>query len=156
MIIIQGDRVMKKEFIVAMMMGASLILGGCANTMYAPSVSQSDAQRVMSYETGTVTSVRGVVVKDNGTGSLLGAVTGAVLGHMVGGGHGKDLATLGGGLLGAYAGSQAGAANAQELTVRLDNGKGNVVVVAKGIRFNVGSRVRIVSDHGKVVNVDPI
>lgn len=146
---------MKKSFLSAMVVGSALILGGCANTMSAPTISQSDAERVMSYQTGTVTSVRGVVVKDNGTGTLLGAVTGAVLGHMVGGGRGKDLATLGGGLLGAYAGSQAGSANAQELTVKLDKG-GSVVVVAKGVRFQPGSRVRIVSDHGKVVNVDPI
>ena len=146
---------MSKSFLSAVILGSALMLGGCANTMVAPTISQSDAERVLSYQTGTVTSVRGVIVKDNGTGTLLGAVTGAVLGHMVGGGKGKKLATLGGGLLGAYAGSQAGAANAQELSVKLDNG-GSVVVVAKGVRFYPGSRVRIVSNHGKVVNVEPI
>ncbi len=147
---------MKKELFTALLIGGALMLGGCANTMSGPTVSQEAAERVMTYDTGTVTSVRGVVIKDNGAGTLVGAVTGAVLGHMVGGGNGKKLATLGGGLVGAYAGSQVGAANAQELTVKLDNGKGNVVVVAKGVRFNVGSRVRIVRDHGNVVNVDPI
>ena len=147
---------MKKSILATLLVGSALMIGGCANTMSAPTVSESDAQRVLTYETGTVTAVRGVVIKDNGGGALLGAVTGAVLGHMVGGGRGKDLATLGGGLVGAYAGSQAGSANAQELTVKLDNGKGNIVVVAKGVRFNVGSRVKIVNDHGKVVSVNPL
>ena len=147
---------MKEKLSIALIIGALMLLGGCANTMSMPTVSSSATQRVLTYDTGTVVGVRGVVVKDNGTGTLLGAVTGAVLGHMIGGGKGKKLATLGGGLVGAYAGSEVGSANAQELTVRLDNGKGNVVVVAKGVRFNVGSRVRIVRDHGNVVSVEPL
>jgi len=146
---------MKRIVLSGILVAGSIMLGGCANTFSAPTVSQDDAKRVMSYETGTVKSVRNVIIKDNGAGTLLGAVTGAVLGHMVGGGRGKDLATLGGGLVGAYAGSQAGSANAQELTVHLDKG-GDVVVIAKGVRFSAGSRVKIVNDGGKVVSVNPL
>ena len=147
---------MKKNILSSILVGSALILSGCADSLYnGPTVSQADAQKLLTYQTGTVIAVKGVIVKDNGGGTLLGAVTGAVLGNMIGGGTGKKLATLSGGLVGAYAGSQAGAANAQELTVKLDNGN-SVVVVAKGVRFGVGSRVKIVTNHGKVVSVEPL
>ena len=147
---------MNKSILATLLIGSALMIGGCVNSaMPMPTVSQSDAQKMLTYQTGTVIGVRGVVIKDNGSGSLLGAVTGAVLGNMIGKGKGRTLATLTGGLVGAYAGAQTGAANAQELTVRLDNGN-SVVVIAKGVRFSVGSRVKIVSNHGKVVSVEPL
>ncbi len=40
------------------------------------------------------------------TGTLLGAVVGGVLGHQVGGGHGKDAATVLGAAAGGYAGNK--------------------------------------------------
>ncbi|HEN3624470.1 TPA: glycine zipper 2TM domain-containing protein [Yersinia enterocolitica] len=39
-------------------------------------------------------------------GSVLGAVAGGVLGHQVGGGRGKDIATVAGALTGGYAGNR--------------------------------------------------
>lgn len=41
------------------------------------------------------------------TGSLLGAVAGGVLGHQIGGGRGRSIATVAGALAGGYAGNQA-------------------------------------------------
>ncbi|VAW81322.1 hypothetical protein MNBD_GAMMA14-2458 [hydrothermal vent metagenome] len=63
------------------------------------------------------------------------------------------MATLGGGLLGAYAGNEIAKANAQELTVDLNNGS-TVVVIAKGQKFSVGQHVRIVLENGNVVSVE--
>ncbi|WP_292661950.1 glycine zipper 2TM domain-containing protein [Nitratifractor sp.] len=145
---------MKKQTVILSAVAAAMIgLSGCA-TQGLPTVDSSATQQVATYDVGTVQSIRYVAIKDNGAGTLVGAAIGAVLGHMVGHGHGKELATLGGGLAGAYVGNQAAAANAQELTVRLSNGK-RVVVISKGVQFQVGQRVRIVRQGGHVVSVEP-
>lgn len=46
--------------------------------------------------------------RSNVPAALAGAVIGAVLGHQVGGGSGRDLATVGGAVAGGYAGSRVG------------------------------------------------
>ncbi len=143
----------KRKMMLAMMTAAMFGLSGCA-TQGLPTVEPSATQQVANYEVGTVQSIRYVAVKDNGVGTLVGAGIGAVLGHMVGKGRGRDLATLGGGLAGAYVGNQVAAANAQELTVRLSNGK-HVVVISKGTQFQVGQRVRIVYQGSRIVSVEP-
>lgn len=49
--------------------------------------------------------------RSNVPGAVLGAVIGGVLGHQVGGGAGKDLATVGGAVAGGAIGAQAGRNN---------------------------------------------
>ncbi len=140
-----------KKFLAAVLAG-SLFFGGCATR----GLQEMDANAVnyeMSYEVGIVKHIKPVVIKDNGTGTFLGAIAGAVLGSLVGEGRGNTLATLAGGVGGAYAGNQVGKANAQELSVTLDNG-GNVVVLAKGKKFYVNQRVRIVKHDGRVYSVE--
>ena len=144
---------MKKVYMFVLTIVSTLILGGCTS-QGLPTVEPSATQQVATTDVGTVQSIHYVAVKDNGVGALIGAATGAVLGNMVGKGHGRDLATLGGGLAGAYVGSQVAQANAQELTVRLNSGK-QVVVIAKGTQFQVGQRVRIVRSGNQVVSVEP-
>jgi len=48
------------------------------------------------------------VVKDHNriAGTAIGAVAGGLIGHQIGGGRGKDLATIGGAVAGGYAGNQ--------------------------------------------------
>ncbi len=43
---------------------------------------------------------------DRVAGTLIGAVAGGVIGHQIGGGNGKTLATVGGAVAGGYAGNQ--------------------------------------------------
>ena len=128
-----------------------LILSGCA-TNSGPEYDGNSYQEIKTYEIGTVKSVRPVVISDNGTGTFLGAIVGTVLGSIVGEGNGNTLATLAGGLGGAYAGNQVAKANASELSVHLNNGN-NVVVVVKGKDFLVGDRVKIIKDGNKVDQV---
>jgi len=145
---------MRKQIVLGAVFSGVLMLSGCGST--GPGyVSPGATEYVSTADVGTVKSVRYVKVQDNGAGALVGAAIGAVLGHQVGHGSGKDLATLGGGLAGAYVGNQVAAANAQELTVRLDRGQ-TVVVVAKGTRFHPGERIRIVRQGSRVVNVEPL
>jgi len=128
-----------------------LMLSGCAATN-EPEYNGATYQEIKTYEIGTVESVRHVVVSDNGTGTFVGALVGTVLGSTMGEGNGNVLATLAGGLGGAYAGSQVNKANAQELSVKLDNGA-HIVVVAKGKKFLVGDRVKIIKEGNRVDQV---
>ena len=145
---------MKKFVTFSVIFGAFLLLSGCGPT--GPGVVSPDStQYVSTYEKGTVKSIRYVKIQDTGAGTLVGAGIGAVLGNMIGHGRGRTLATLGGGLAGAYVGNQVASANAQELTVRLDRGR-TVVVIAKGTAFYPGERIRIVRQGDRVVNVEPL
>ena len=148
---------MKKSLIMAIGTAALIGLSGCA-PYGAPVMSEGAVNQEMHYETGTIRSVRHVAVQsttDKTVGSLLGAAAGAALGHMVGGGHGKDLATIAGGLAGAYVGNQVSKANASELTIRTDHGR-TIVVVVKGTGYYPGERVRIVKNGSHVASVEPI
>ena len=109
---------------------AMLLLGGCASRGEAE-YSGNTYREIKQFVIGTVEDVKPVQISDNGTGVFIGALVGAVLGSTVGRGSGKTLATLGGGLGGAYVGSEVNKANAEELTVHLDNGQ-DIVVVSKG------------------------
>ena len=129
-------------------------ISGCAR----PGVQDVDAgaaNQVLYSQNGIIESIRPVAVKDNGTGTFIGAITGTVLGSMFGHGRGNTLTTLAGGLSGAYVGNQVGKANAQELTVTLNNGQ-NIVVIAKGTRFHTGERIRIIKRGGRVVNIEAL
>ena len=137
---------------------SGLVLGGCATGGLHSGVHEVDSDAVhyeLTYQRGTVESIKPVVVKDNGTGMFLGAITGAVLGSLVGDGRGRTLATLAGGLGGAYAGNEIGKANALELSVKLDDGR-RVVVIVKGKNFYKGERVRIVKRNGRIYSVEAI
>ncbi len=129
-----------------------LTLGACASSGVSE-ISPGSTAYLMHYEDGRITGIKPVVIRDTGTGGFLGAITGAVLGSTMGRGRGNTLATLGGGLLGAYAGNEIGKANAQELMVDLNNGD-SVVVIAKGKKFALGQHVRIVLENGNVVSVE--
>jgi outer membrane lipoprotein SlyB len=127
------------------------LFDGCA-TRGEPEYNGNTYNEVKHYEIGTVERIRYVVISDNGTGTFIGGLVGTVLGSMVGEGRGNVLATLGGGLGGAYVGSEVNKANAQELSVKLDNGE-HVIVVTKGHKFAVGERVQIIKDGNRVAQV---
>ncbi len=129
-----------------------VMLSGCAQSG-VPQVDADASRYEMISQSGVITDVRAVVVKDEGGGGLLGTIVGGVLGSTMGGGRGTVLTTLGGGLIGMYAGNEIGKSNAQELSVTLDN-KQEVVVVSKGTQFSIGQRVKIVKRNGRIYNVE--
>jgi outer membrane lipoprotein SlyB len=65
--------------------------------------------------------------QSNAIGTIAGAAIGGILGSKVGGGSGSDIAAIGGGLLGGYAGSKTAEATAKRngvnLTIRMEDGK---------------------------------
>ena len=127
---------------------------GCASSG-TPEYDANSYNEIKSVQTGVVIQSKPVIIKDDGSGKILGAIVGAVLGSTMGRGNGKTLTTLGGGLAGGYAGTQIGKANAEELTVELHNGE-VIVVVAKVKGIEAGDRVRIIKDGNKVASVNKI
>lgn len=140
------------KILTAIAFTSMVMLGGCAQSGIP--VLEADASKyVLTAESGIVTDVKAVVVKDSGGGGALGGISGAVIGSTMGGGRGSVLTMLAGGLVGLYAGNEIGKSNAQELTVTLDN-KQEVIVVSKGSDFGIGQRVKIIKRNGQIYNVE--
>ncbi|ALM51874.1 glycine zipper 2TM domain-containing protein [Halomonas huangheensis] len=136
-----------------------LTLAGCANTsQYSGNVySGQGAQTAQSVELGTISALRQVQIQGESSGILGsggGAVLGGLLGHQVGGGSGKDIATAVGAIGGAVAGSKAEqAANrtaAWEMEIRKDSGQTVVVVQKADQAFQVGQRVRLIGSGSRL------
>jgi len=132
---------------------AALLLTGCTQLYNSNEVSIANTNQILTYETGVVQSVKKVIIKDNGTGLMVGAVTGTVLGSMFGHGKGNVLSTLAGGLTGALAGYELDKANGEELFIKLKNGK-NVVVIVKGVNIQPGDKVRLIMNGSQIVRVE--
>jgi uncharacterized protein YcfJ len=60
-----------------------------------------------------VTYSSGGYQQNNSGAAIVGGILGGVLGHQIGGGHGKDIATVGGAILGTFVGQNAAIANNQ-------------------------------------------
>ncbi len=140
-----------KIFLIAL----AFILTGCSQLYNSNEVSLNNTNEVLTYQTGTVQGIKKVIIKDDGSGTMVGAYSGTVLGSMLGNGKGNILSTLIGGLTGAFAGYEADKANGEELFIKLDNGK-NIVVIVKGVKINIGDRVRIIKNGYKIVRVEKI
>ena len=133
----------------------AFILSGCTQMYKSNEVTLNETNEVLTYQTGTVQGIKKVVIKDDGSGTMVGAYSGTVLGSMIGGGRGNIFSTLIGGLTGAFAGYEADKANGEELFIKLDNGK-NIVVIVKDVKIKKGDKVRIIKNGYKIVRVETI
>ena len=106
-------------------------------------------------EYGRVTRVERVrtqqAAQGSGVGAVIGGIAGGVLGHQIGGGTGRDLATIAGVAGGAIAGnsieknSQQQGREADRVSVQTDNGAVRDYEVSSAGALRVGDRVRIES-----------
>ena len=108
--------------------------------------------------TGIVTMVEPVQVHGDGTvTSLLGMIAGGVLGNQIGGGSGKDVATMSGTILGAVAGANADIQNAQRITIQFDSGNNITTILPldnnNPVMFKKGDRVTVYITNGKVTEI---
>ena len=142
---------MKKIFFGLIVIG--MFFSGCSRLYNSNEVSLYDTNRILTYESGIVEDVRKVVIKDDGSGTFIGAYAGTVLGSMFGKGKGNILSTLIGGLTGAFVGYESDKANAEELFITLDNGK-KITVIVKGVDIKKGDRVRIIKNGDKVIRIE--
>ena len=99
---------------------------------------------------GSVTGVKIVEVKGEGTGlgAVAGGVLGGVLGHQIGGGRGKDVATVAGVAGGAYAGHQveknAKSKTQHQVIVKLETGESRTFTYNSATAFRVGDKIKVV------------
>jgi uncharacterized protein YcfJ len=127
-----------------------------STTVTAPPPGYAAAPVGMEY--GRVTNIEyfaGGVSRSgpNVPGAILGAVAGAVLGHQIGGGTGREAATVLGGAAGAAVGSQVGrttnvAEAVYRVTVQTDGGVVRYYDVPATGDLHVGDRVRV--DNGVI------
>ena len=105
-------------------------------------------------EYGRVTNVEVIhtqaSTQTNGAGAVIGGLAGAVIGHQIGGGTGRDLATIAGGVGGAVAGNAIQRnSNAQSgpdtyrVSVQTESGALRSYDLASANDFRPGDRVRI-------------
>ena len=100
---------------------------------------------------GNVESIRQISARAQGSGlgAGAGAVLGGLLGNQVGGGHGRQLATVAGAVGGAVVGNQVegnmNAHHSYEIRVRLDNGKYRTFHQNDAPGWRDGDRVRVVN-----------
>jgi outer membrane lipoprotein SlyB len=131
----------------------SVLATGCATSKSGDVYTRDQTRSEMSVRSGIVESIREVTMEGtrSGVGGLAGAAVGGVAGSHVGGGNGQIVGAIFGAVLGGLAGSaiEEGATkkNAQEITVKLDNGQLIAVVQEAGEYFSPGERVRILSDN---------
>ena len=145
---------MKKLYTILISIVVVFAILGCAKPG-VQEVNDSATQQVLYSQSGFIESIRPIAIKDNGTGTFMGAIAGTILGSLLGRGRGNTLAALAGGLSGAYVGNQVGKANAQELTVSLDNGQ-NIIAIAKGMRFHIREHIRIIKRGSKIVSIEAL
>ncbi|GBU15770.1 hypothetical protein AwPolaro_11480 [Polaromonas sp.] len=87
--------------------------------------------------------------KSSGVGAVLGGVTGAVVGRQIGGGTGRDIATVAGAVGGAVVGNSIEKNRAPtirqvyRMTVQLDNGQARAYEMPSTGDLRIGDRVRV-------------
>jgi len=147
------------RLIVASLIAGSLAMSGCASNSSSPNVfTASQAQREQTVRMGTVDSVRAVRISSNngrpsGLGVVGGGALGALAGSSIGGGRGSVATGIIGGIGGAVAGNaienSVAMRDGVEITVRLDNGDLRAITQAtSGEFFRAGDRVRLLSSGG--------
>lgn len=100
---------------------------------------------------GNIESVREIThrAQGSGLGAAGGAVLGGLLGNQIGGGHGRQLATVAGAVGGAVVGNQVEgnmkATRSYEIRVRLDDGTARSFSQQSAAGWRTGDRVKIVN-----------
>ena len=111
----------------------------------------------------TVTHRRPVQDENRIAGSVLGAVAGGVLGHQIGNGRGKDVATVVGALGGGYAGNQVQGSMQNNDTYTTTQQRCSTVydksqkLLGYDVTYKIGDqqgRVRMDKDPGTQIPVD--
>ena len=145
-----------KSSLVLVASGLLALAAGCTLPSSRRTVPRSQAGQLQTVDTGTVTSAREVNIEgERGQIGLFGggAVGAAALKPAAGSGRGAGVAQAGGAIVGAVAGQAveevATRKTAQEITVRLDDGRTVVVTQeATGGLFRDGDRVQVMHGGG--------
>jgi outer membrane lipoprotein SlyB len=137
-----------------------VLMIGCAPHYRSSGYNPDDVGKPISITKGEVENVRPAQIDqgDSGFGGMAGAYAGGVAGSAVGGGKGQVLATILGVVIGAVAGTAAEKAGnkrqAEEITVRLDDGRTFAVVQEIGTeKLQAGDRVEVLRSSDNKMRV---
>lgn len=114
---------------------------------------ETHVQKAICANCGVVVSVKTVEVEGagSGLGVIAGGVAGGLVGHQIGAGTGKDLATVAGVVGGAFAGNKIEKtmkkSNVYDVTVRMENGEARTLRQTTEPGVAAGDKVRIENDH---------
>lgn len=132
---------------------AAALVAGCAVPPQSGRVySYYQTQQELDVRTGTVESVRNVLIVNpqSGTGVVTGAALGGIAGSYAGSGRGSVATSILGALAGGLFGQRVEAGATQrpglELIVRLDSGETRAITQEADELFHPGDRVRLLSD----------
>lgn len=121
------------------------------STAPAAKAKVAKAKPAVCRECGTVESIESFTEKGQATGggAVAGGVIGAIVGHQIGSGRGKDLATVAGAVGGAVAGHEI-EKNVKKVTryriaLRMDDGTRQVLTLDAATGVAVGDKVKIVN-----------
>jgi outer membrane lipoprotein SlyB len=136
------------KIVIAAFLATAALMSGCANTG-SQSQSQSSSPAYYGADYGVIESIEMARSSNDriGAGTVIGGVVGGVLGHQVGGGSGKDVATVAGVVGGAMVGHEMEKNNSQQdayrIRVQLENGQYQTVTQQSVTGLRVGDHVRI-------------
>jgi len=143
---------MKNALLITGVVGL-LAVTGCATPQRSTNVYQArQTMGEQSVRMGVVESIRNVIIDhgQSGVGTMGGAVLGGLAGNTVGKGNGSIAGAVGGAIVGGLIGQQVeknvNSKPGLEITIKLDNGNLTAITQEADEQFNVGDRVRLLSD----------
>jgi outer membrane lipoprotein SlyB len=148
-----------KNVLLLTALAGMLTLTGCAVTPNSANVyTARQTMGEQSVRMGVVESIRNVVIDNgqSGVGTLGGAALGGLAGSTIGQGNGSIAGAIGGaiagGLIGQHVEQNMNNKPGLEITVKLDNGALTAITQDADEQFNVGDRVRLLS-NGRTTRV---
>jgi outer membrane lipoprotein SlyB len=153
---------MKKNIVIAALVGASLLTSACAPKLGGNDYSVRGVGQVSQTTKGTITAAHPISIhgKDGslGAGGIIGGLTGAVLGSTIGGGKGRlvtgALGALGGGAAGHVIEQKLSEQDGMEYQVQTDRGETLTIAQGADPMMSVGQRVLIIQggpDRSRIV-----
>lgn len=142
---------MKKNAVatsIAIGMTAGMLLTGCISQPTRPVQAEQAQYRDVFGTVQRIDVISTRASQPSGVGMVGGAIVGGLLGHQVGGGTGKTLATVAGAAAGAYGGNEieknySGTSQIYRITVRTRDGRLLSYDQEDGQGLRVGDRVRV-------------
>lgn len=135
----------------------SFIFVGCASTDNA--YTESMIGKPLHIKSGVIISIQDIQIKSSGENRAIGAMSGAMVGSVVGGGSAHILAIPVGMILGSIIAGDLSRTNAKRIVVRLHNGE----VIATALKstkkinaFHVGDSVNIFYAGNNIYTIDPM
>ena len=131
----------------------TFLLGACTTSRSGRIYNESDALQVEDVEEGMVESVELATIRKDGSiiGTAGGTVLGGIAASTIGGGTGKQLATVGGAIIGGMLGHffEQGITdrNALKIVVKLSSGEKVVIIQEDDVSFKKGERVNVFSSR---------